>query len=80
MEPLSRRSALQLGGLGIAVTAVGGFGLLRNQSGSPFPTTSGIALHEPALLRSAHGGLKVTLEAREGPVQIGRAASVSARG
>ena len=71
MEPLSRRSALQLGGLGIAVTAVGGFGLLRNQSGSPFPTTSGVALHEPPLLRSAHGGLKVTLEAREGPVEIG---------
>ncbi len=71
MEPLTRRGALQLGGLGLTSSAVGGFGLLRNGSGSWFPTTSGVALHEPPVLRSAHGGLKVTLEAREGPVQIG---------
>ena len=72
MEPLSRRGALQLGGLGVASSAVGGFGLLlRNRSGSPFPTTSGAVLREPPVLRSADGGLRVTLEAREGPVQIG---------
>ena len=34
MEPLTRRGALQLGGLGLASSAVGGFGLLRNGSGS----------------------------------------------
>ena len=71
MDPLTRRGAFQLGGLGIASSAIGGFGLLRNGSGSSFPTTSGVALREPPVLRSAGGELKITLEAREGRVQIG---------
>ena len=71
MEPLSRRGALQLGGLGIASSAVGGFGLLLgDRSGSSFRTASGAALQEPAVLQSAGGRLKVTLEARKGPVRI----------
>ena len=72
MEPLTRRGALQLGGLGIASSAVGGFGLLSgSRSGASFRTTSGAALLEPPVLRSAGGGLRATLEAREGPVRIG---------
>ena len=72
MQPLSRRGALQLGGMGIASSAIGGFGLLLgNRSGSSFRTASGAALREPPVRRSAGGGLQVTLEAREGSVRIG---------
>jgi FtsP/CotA-like multicopper oxidase with cupredoxin domain len=72
MEPLSRRAALQLGGLGLGSAAVGGFGLWSSsRSGSSFPTASGAAFLEPPVLRSVGGGLRVTLEAREGPVRIG---------
>ena len=72
MEPLSRRGALQLGGLGIASSAVGGLGLLLgDRSGSSFRTASGAALHEPSVLQSAGGRLRLTLETREGPVRIG---------
>lgn len=72
MKPLSRRGALQLGGLGIASSAVGGFGLLLgDRSGSSFRTASGASLQEPAVLQSAGGRLRVTLEARKGPVRIG---------
>ena len=72
MEPLTRRGALQLGGLGIASSAVGGFGLLSGSwSGASFRTASGGALLEPPVLRSTAGGLRATLEARLCPVRIG---------
>ena len=76
MRPVSRRSALQLGGLGLLSAAVGGTGLLWPQ-GSPFPSATGGKLTEPDTLRSAEGLLQVRLEAAEGPVTVsGRKATV----
>jgi FtsP/CotA-like multicopper oxidase with cupredoxin domain len=76
MRPVSRRSALQLGGLGLLSAAVGGTGLLWPQ-GAPFPSATGGKLTEPDTLRSAEGVLQVRLEAAEGPVTVsGRKATV----
>ncbi len=78
MEALSRRRALQLGGLGIASSAVGGLGLLLSgRSGPSFRTAPGAALLEPAVLRSSDGALKLTLEARERPVRVGGRAATA---
>ena len=67
METFTRRGALKLGGLGIASSAVDGFGLLSgSRSSSSFRTAPGAALLEPPVLRSGDGGLRVTLEVREG--------------
>jgi FtsP/CotA-like multicopper oxidase with cupredoxin domain len=69
MRPISRRRALQLGGLGLAGIAVGAVGLSwRTLSG--YPTVPQQALVEPATLTSTDGLLTVRLEAAEGPVRI----------
>jgi FtsP/CotA-like multicopper oxidase with cupredoxin domain len=69
MQPISRRRALQLGGLGLASIAVGAVGLTwRTLSG--YPTVPQQALVEPATLTSTQGLLAVRLEAAEGPVRI----------
>jgi len=70
MRPISRRHALQLGGLGLLSAAVGGTGLLWPR-GSLLQPRSGAGLAEPDTLRSADGVLRVRLEAAEGPVTIG---------
>ncbi|TFD44681.1 multicopper oxidase family protein [Cryobacterium sp. TMT1-2-1] len=72
MEPISRRGALTLGGLGLAGTVVGGAGLLWTSSladaAQPQP---GEELAEPSELRSANGRLQLRLDAALGTVQIG---------
>ena len=76
MEPISRRRALQLGGLGMASTIIGGTGLVRAVN-SRFDPVTGAALVEPLLLRSTAGGLQVRLEAAEGTVKVaGREATM----
>jgi hypothetical protein len=69
MQRLSRRRALQLGGLGLASTAVGAAGLTWRTAAGFTPTASA-ALVEPPTLASAEGLLQVRLEAAAGPVQI----------
>jgi hypothetical protein len=73
MQPISRRRALQLGGLGLASIAVGTAGLTwRTLSG--YPTVPQQALVEPLTLNSTDGLLTVRLEATEGPArsQVGK--------
>ncbi|HCB59628.1 MAG TPA: copper oxidase [Arthrobacter bacterium] len=71
MEPISRRGALTLGGLGLAGTVVGGAGLLWTSSGGTGQPPPGEQLAEPSELRSANGRLQLRLDAASGPVQIG---------
>ena len=75
MEPISRRRALRLAGLGLARTVVGGMGLAWSVT-SRFDPVSGAALAAPATLRSSGGELRVRLEAAEGPARVaGRTAT-----
>ena len=76
MEPISRRRALQLGGLGLVGTTVGGIGLTRGVT-SWFDPVSGTALSEPTVVRSTNGALRLRLVAAQGPVRVaGREATV----
>ena len=76
MEPISRRRALLLGGLGVASTVIGGAGLVRTITGG-FEPAAGAALVEPPMLASTGGRLQVRLEASEGLVTVaGRQATV----
>lgn len=76
MQPISRRRALQLGGLGVASTLVGGLGLARSVTSAFAPATD-VALLEPTALRSAGGELAVRLEVAQGRVRVaGRQATV----
>ena len=70
MRPISRRQALQLGGLGLLSAAVGGAGLSWPRDGSFLPQAGGQPA-EPVTLRSEDGLLRVRLEAAEGPLPIG---------
>jgi FtsP/CotA-like multicopper oxidase with cupredoxin domain len=81
MRPISRRRALQLGGLGLLSAAAGGTGLLWPREGLLRPTT-GAGLSEPETIRSADGALQLSLEAAEGPVTVGgrRATALSYNG
>ncbi|HEU4947302.1 MAG TPA: multicopper oxidase family protein [Kribbella sp.] len=64
MQPISRRDALTLGGLGLLSAAVGGFGLTRQWKSPTTPTgRTGATLTEPEVLRSRAGALDVRLEA-----------------
>lgn len=69
MQPISRRSAIQLGALGSLSAAVGGGGLLW-QRGHTFDTLVGDRLRQPSQLRSNNGRLVVDLVAGQGPVTI----------
>ena len=73
MPGLSRRSALILGGVGIAGTAVGGTGFFVNQriySTTSLAIPSGSDLVEPPELRSISGTLTVDLESSPQQVTI----------
>jgi FtsP/CotA-like multicopper oxidase with cupredoxin domain len=75
MEPISRRNALILGGLGTASLLAGGAGLVWSANSGFVPSTAQ-QLTEPKALRSVNGALKVTLTAAEGPTRIaGRGAT-----
>jgi FtsP/CotA-like multicopper oxidase with cupredoxin domain len=69
MQPLSRRRALQLGGLGLASSVVGAAGLTW-RAATGFTPASAATLVEPPTLSSTNGRLQVRLEAVAGPVQI----------
>lgn len=73
MPPISRRRALQIGGLGVAATVVGAGGLtwqLRSGSGTGLRPDTGAGLVEPETLRSADGLLEVEPRAAEGPLRV----------
>ncbi|MEP6463883.1 MAG: multicopper oxidase family protein [Frankiaceae bacterium] len=75
MDPISRRRALQLGGLGLASAVLGGVGLTR-EGGSRFDPATGATLVEPPVLVSTAGTLRVRLEAAQGTIRVaGRAAT-----
>lgn len=69
MQPISRRRAIQLGGLGFAATVLGGVGLAAT-AGFGFSPASGTDLVEPQVLHSSGGLLQVRLEATEQPVPL----------
>ncbi|WP_411720165.1 multicopper oxidase family protein [Mycetocola sp.] len=72
MEPISRRGALTLGGLGLVGIAVGGVGLLWSSSSArTAQPLAGEKLREPPELRSANGRLQLRLDAAQGTVEIG---------
>lgn len=76
MEPLSRRSALTLGGVGAAFAVVGSAGLVWDWTTTTRSTSASIGgnqLTQPKLLRSANGLLDVTLAATQSAVMIGGA-------
>ncbi|MET3948712.1 FtsP/CotA-like multicopper oxidase with cupredoxin domain [Arthrobacter sp. UYCu512] len=69
MQPVSRRSALILGGAGAAAAATGAAGLLRDQD-MGIQAAGGEDLSEPQALHSADGRLQVKLSAALGQVGI----------
>ncbi|WP_022886146.1 multicopper oxidase family protein [Glaciibacter superstes] len=69
MQPISRRNALLLGGIGAVGVLAGGAGLTWALTpGSS--TVTGLEFVEPEPLRSVNGRLQVRLSAAERPVQI----------
>lgn len=70
MQPISRRSALLLGGVGAAGVFVGATGLISGWTSSPDPA-GGHTFFEPEALRSAGGILQTRLTAAAGPVCVG---------
>ena len=70
MRPISRRLALQLGGLGLLSAAVGGAGVTWTRDGLLVPR-AGEQLAEPETMRSEDGLLRVRLAAAEGALTIG---------
>lgn len=70
MQPIDRRTALTLGGLGLLSTAVGGGGLFWQRSPSTLDALTGAALQEPEVLRSRAGFLDVRLEAAAGSHEV----------
>ncbi|MEO6941703.1 MAG: multicopper oxidase family protein [Terrimesophilobacter sp.] len=70
MQPISRRSALVLGGVGAAGVLTGAAGLISGWTPGLAPATRG-EFFEPKALRSADGTLKLRLIAAAGSVRIG---------
>ncbi|MGB3829391.1 MAG: multicopper oxidase family protein [Ornithinimicrobium sp.] len=66
MRPISRRSALTMGGVGLVSAAVGGTGLWQELSTSRLDPVVGSEFFEPEVLRSEGGELHVRLEAAMG--------------
>jgi FtsP/CotA-like multicopper oxidase with cupredoxin domain len=69
VQPISRRKALLLGGLGVAGAVAGGAGLIWTLT-SPPVTVSGGELNQPPEERSADGRLQVRLEAAPGQIPL----------
>jgi FtsP/CotA-like multicopper oxidase with cupredoxin domain len=69
MQPLSRRRAIQLAGLGLASIVAGAAGLTW-KSTSGFRVAPSAALVEPPVHASTDGLLQMRLEAAPGPVRI----------
>ncbi|MEO7147523.1 MAG: multicopper oxidase family protein, partial [Terrimesophilobacter sp.] len=69
MQPISRRNALLLGGLGAAGVLVGGTGLVSGWTSGLDPITGGDFI-EPQALRSSGGTLQTRLTAAAGPVGV----------
>ncbi|KRE74911.1 multicopper oxidase family protein [Arthrobacter sp. Soil762] len=69
MQPVSRRQALLLGGLGIAATAAGSAGLIWTLT-SREPFVTGSELTQPPEERSTNGQLQVRLEAAPGQIRL----------
>ncbi|MGM9471275.1 multicopper oxidase family protein [Pseudarthrobacter sp. YS3] len=79
MQPISRRKALLLGGLGTAATVAGGAGVLWTLGNSRPATVSGVELATPPEAGSAGGQLQVRLEAAPGQIPLaGRQAAALA--
>jgi FtsP/CotA-like multicopper oxidase with cupredoxin domain len=70
MDPISRRAALAMGGLGLVSTVVGGTGLWRELTTSGLDPQAGAAIIEPEVLRSHGGRLEVRLEAALGTHEV----------
>ncbi|WP_153011641.1 multicopper oxidase family protein, partial [Serinicoccus chungangensis] len=64
MRPVSRRTALTMGGLGLTTTVIGGTGLWRELTTPGAPGDPGGELVEPEVLASGGGRLDVQLQAR----------------
>ena len=74
MEPISRRTALGLGGVGVLMVAAGGAGLvavLSTTPDAPVAVPAGPELAQPELIRSVDGLLAVTLVAAPSQIVIG---------
>ncbi|MEX1077579.1 MAG: multicopper oxidase family protein [Homoserinimonas sp.] len=72
MEPITRRGALRLGGLGLAGIVAGGAGLLWTASStSTGQMQPGGKFVQPSELRSANGLLQARLDVARGTVPIG---------
>ena len=77
MKPVSRRTALTLGGVGLVGTAAGGVGLWRQLSTSVVTPVVGVPFSEPDVLLSEGGLLEVRLEAARGSIEVaGREATI----
>jgi FtsP/CotA-like multicopper oxidase with cupredoxin domain len=70
VQPISRRQAVLLGGLGIAGTVAGGAGLIWTLTSREAPVT-GSELAPPPEERSTNGQLRVRLEAAPGQILLG---------
>ena len=69
MQPISRRKALLLGGLGVAGTVARGAGLIWTLT-SREPPVTGRELTQPPEERSTNGQLQVRLEAAPGQILL----------
>jgi hypothetical protein len=69
MEPISRRTALILGGVGAAAVIAGGTGLIWSWTSGDSPVP-GPDLAQPEILRSTNGRLNVRLTTAEGTVPL----------
>lgn len=70
MRPIDRRTALLLGGLGVASAAVGGWGLSRQWTSASIDPRTGQTFTEPEVLSSSNGVLDVELTASSGQHEV----------
>jgi FtsP/CotA-like multicopper oxidase with cupredoxin domain len=79
MKPISRRTALTMGGVGLVSTAAGATGLWRELTTPVFDPVTKAGFAEPDVLRSVGGRLEMRLEAVLGSHEVaGREATTMA--